>query len=277
MSEPKQSATYWGSPITIEHMHGSLKANLHFPPDFDGAATTKTYPAVLLLHGLGGNREEHNGIFIRTAATFALAGFIALRVDFRGAGETGGDTQDMTIESEVQDAADCIKHLLALPFVRREQLAILGLSFGGLAGAILAARRKDIAALVLWEAPYDMIATMKRLYGHVSVRSVRARGYLQAGMLKLSPAFFDTLEALDVDSTIAGYAGPVLIVQGVEDAVVPVDTAYHWRRGFTSTVTDVHLIQEADHAFTHEKWAWEAINHTLQWLQDKLGITNSQS
>lgn len=262
--------TIWGAPITVEHMHGSLKGNIHLPPDFN--PEKDKLPGILMLHGLGGNRDEHNGLFIRTAASLASAGMVALRVDFRGAGETGGDSIDMTVETQIQDSADAWEHLLNMNFVDKKRMAILGMSFGGLAGACMAGRRNDVAAVVLWEAPYDMIGVMKRLYGPLSFKAVRARGYLQAGMLQLSNAFFDTLEALNVDQTISQYTGPVLVVQGVEDKVVLVDTAYHWRRGFTSTETDVHLIQDADHAFTHEPWAWEAINHTVSWLQEKLNV-----
>jgi dipeptidyl aminopeptidase/acylaminoacyl peptidase len=176
----------------------------------------------------------------------------------------------MSIETEVQDAADALDHMKDLPFVDGNKLAVLGLSFGGLAGAICAARREDVKALVLWEAPHDMVATMKRLYGPLAVKGVRARGYLQAGMLRLGQCFFDTLEAIDVNKTIEHFARPVLVVQGVEDTVVPVDTAFVWKRGFTGTETKVHLIQQADHAFTQEPWAWDAIETTVSWLHQQL-------
>lgn len=261
--------TFWGAPVTIEHMHGSLKGNIHFPPDFSRDDPHK-YPAVLIVHGLGGNRDECNGIFIRAAASLALAGIIALRIDCRGAGETGGDTQLITIETEIQDATDALEHLAERTYVDKNRLGLLGFSFGGLAGACLAGRRDDVKALALWESPHDMIATMKRLYGSANVKAVRARGYLQAGLMRLGPEFFETLEALDVNATIEHFARPVLVVQGVEDTVVPVDTAFVWKRNFVGTQTEVHLIQHADHAFTQEAWAWDAIEATTGWFTKQL-------
>jgi dipeptidyl aminopeptidase/acylaminoacyl peptidase len=261
--------TFWGAPVTIEHLHGTLKGNVHYPPDFVSDGSVR-YPTVLMLHGLGGNRDEHNGLFIRTAASLALAGMIALRMDFRGAGETGGSTEDLTIETQIQDAVDSLEHLRELKFVDSDRLGVLGFSFGGLVGACLAGRREDIKALALWEAPHDMVATMKRLYGTANVKSVRARGYLQAGMFRLGAGFFDTLEALDVNATIEHFSRPVLVVQGVEDQVVLLDTAYAWKRNFVGTEVDVHLIQHADHAFTQEAWAWEAIETTVSWMHGKI-------
>lgn len=197
---------------------------------------------------------------------------IALRVDMRGSGETGGDQREMTIETQIEDTKNALEQLVDLPGVNPQRIAILGMSFGGLTAALYAARTDHVKALVLWEAVYDMVATMKRLYGTANVKAVRARtrDHLQAGMLQLSPQFFETLEAINVDNIIAKYNKPVLIVQGVEDTIVPVDTAYTWKRNYAATNTDVHLIQHADHAFTQESWAWEAIETTVTWLTEKL-------
>jgi pimeloyl-ACP methyl ester carboxylesterase len=258
-------STFFGKPVLIEHLHGNLQGNLHVPHDFK--EQKGYYPAVLLLHGFGGNRHEHGGLFIKTAASLARAGMVVLRFDFRGAGETGGSTRDITIKTQIQDAHDAFEHLLGYEFVNKRAVSVVGLSFGGLTAALLAGEREDVAALVLWEAVHDMKAVLKRLYGHLSLRAVRARGYMQAGMMQLGCGFFDTLDQLDVDGTAAKYAGPVLIVQGVEDTVVPVDTAYQWKRAFASTEAEVDLIPNADHAFTHDVWAWNAIDRTVAWLQ----------
>src|SRR5436305_1157500 len=110
-------------------MHGNLHASLHLPPNFK-KNPEKGYPAVLLLHGLGGNRHEHGGLFIKAAATLARAGMVALRVDFRGAGETGGCTREITIKTQVQDAQDAFEYLLAIPYVDARSVSILGFSFG---------------------------------------------------------------------------------------------------------------------------------------------------
>jgi alpha-beta hydrolase superfamily lysophospholipase len=258
--------TFWGMPITIEQLHGNLKANIHLPPE-DGEAPKNKYPAVLLLHGLGGNRHEHGGLFIKTAAALAQAGIVAMRIDFRGAGETGGSTREMTIASQIQDAADALDDLIEIRHVDPERLAVLGLSFGGLTAACLSAQRKDIVAMVLWEPVFDMKATMKKLYGPLSLRSIRSRGYMQAGMLELSESFFDRLDELTPELQSCDFAGRVLLVQGIADAVVPVDTAYQWRRHFRKTETEIHLIENADHAFTHEDWSWQAIDKSVRWLQ----------
>ena len=62
--------TFFGRPVLIEHLHGNLHGNLHLPPNFKQKEDSG-YPAILLLHALGGNRHEHGGLFIKLAAALA--------------------------------------------------------------------------------------------------------------------------------------------------------------------------------------------------------------
>jgi hypothetical protein len=195
---------------------------------------------------------------------------VALRFDFRGFGETGGSTRQISIETQIQDAADALVHLLEYPYVDKRRVALLGLSFGGLTAACLAGRRSDVAALALWEPVHDMKATMKRRYGSLPVKAVRARGYFNYGMVELGEHFITALDKLNVDKEVQNYANPVLIVQGVADSVVPVDTAFQWKRSFLSTEVEIDLLQEADHAFTADTHAWAAIDRTTGWLDQVL-------
>lgn len=261
--------TFFGQPLLIERLHGSLSASIHHPPDFDDA-TKNGYPAVLLLHGFGGNRHEHSGLFIKTAAALACAGMVALRIDFRGSGETAGNTREITINTQIEDAHDALDFLKNLPYVNEKRLGLVGFSFGGLTAAMTAGSRKDVESLVLWAPVYDMTSVVKRVYGGLSIRAVRARGYMQAGLVQLGPGFFDALEALKIDETVSRYDKAVLIIQGVADTVVPVDTAYQWKRSFVDTTVEIDLIQDADHAFTHEVWTNNVVKRTAGWFYSRL-------
>lgn len=227
------------------------------------------HPAVILMHGLGGNRHEHGGLFIKLASALARTGFIALRIDFRGSGETGGSTLDMSLSTQVQDALDAFDYLASHTQVDSESISMLGLSFGGLTAAI-AAQKRNVATLVLWEAAYDMLTSMKNCWGRLSLKSIRARGYMQAGMMQLSTTFFDELESINVAEEIKSFDKPTLVVQGERDSVVTVETAYQWKRSLVACQTDVELLPEAEHAFPCDDDAWKAINITVDWLQRQL-------
>jgi len=259
--------TFWGEPLVIQSNGMYMQANLHVPPSLGEG---KRCAAVALLHGLSGDRNEAYGLFVKTAAELALKDMIVIRFDSRGAGETGGSTLEITIETLLEDLHAVVEYLRQHPQVDSGRLGLLGLSMGGLVSACLTGQRDDIAALCLWEAPLDLMFTMTRLLGPHTVKSVHTKGYVQAGTIQLGPGFFDTLEGLDAAELVRDYDRPVLIVHGTADNVVPLETANQWRRSFTKTEAEVFLVEGGDHAFTRDSWSWPAITRTTDWFSEKL-------
>jgi pimeloyl-ACP methyl ester carboxylesterase len=271
------SRTFWGQRLEINLQEVSLAANLHLPPPELTAQSQAPVPVVIMLHGLGGNRHEASGNFIKAAATLALRRFVVLRFDFRGSGETGGTTRSITLAKQIEDTGhviDFVKRDLAqipdMPLLDHSKLTLLGLSMGALTAAAVSGRREDVHSLVLWQPPYDLTQTMARLFGPLSTTKVRARGYFQAGMLELSEEFFTCLENFSIAREVRSFDGPVLIINGKKDTVVPPETAKQWMEAFQQADLRVSMIDGADHAFTQDIWAWQAIGQTALWLEDKI-------
>ena len=132
----------------------SLASTLYVP---DGAPPAGGWPAVLLLHGLGGNRGSTNPI---AEQYLALAGYAVLTVDARGHGESGG--QSAVVGSrEVADYAAALAWLRARPGVSDTKVGAMGFSLGG--GSVwklLTAAGSRLAAAVpimTWTSLYDAL------------------------------------------------------------------------------------------------------------------------
>jgi pimeloyl-ACP methyl ester carboxylesterase len=214
------SRTFWGQRFEISLRDARLAANLHLPPDELLAGWSKPLPVVIMLHGLGGNRHESSGNFIKAAATFALSRFAVLRFDFRGAGETGGTTRSISLEKQIDDTGHVIEfvksdlaHMFEMPALNLNRICLMGLSMGGLTAAAVLGRRVDVCAAVLWEPPFDLMETIKRLFGPLSVNKIRTQGYFRAGMMELGPEFFECLENFSVAREVRSFDGPVLLVK----------------------------------------------------------------
>ena len=69
-----------------------------------------------MCHGLGGNRHEHNGIFTRTAASFASSNIGAVRFDFRGNGESDFESEFMNLVSMKEDIYSVIDKIHEFTF-----------------------------------------------------------------------------------------------------------------------------------------------------------------
>ena len=105
-------------------------------------ADNQPAPAVLLLHGAGGRKEDW-GIFV---TPLQEAGYTVLALDQRGAGVTGG-TVDWTLAR--QDALDVLAALGTTDGVDGRRLAVIGADVGATLGLVACAATPDCGAAIL--------------------------------------------------------------------------------------------------------------------------------
>src|SRR5687767_8455857 len=98
-----------------------MKKHVKISPDIIGVLTTpevlsnKLYPAILLLHGFGANKDEVGNTFVIAAEKLAEQNIISLRIDFSGFGDSPKPTTEITIDQLVKDANSALGYLLNLP------------------------------------------------------------------------------------------------------------------------------------------------------------------
>ena len=109
-------------------------------------------PAVILLSGPSvGDREGFAlgaPIFGQLAGSLAEAGFLAIRYDTRGHGQSGGRAESATISDYADDARAVFKWLEDREDVDPDHIALVGHGEGAWIALLTAAREKGIAAVV---------------------------------------------------------------------------------------------------------------------------------
>lgn len=114
------------------------------------------FPAVLLLTGSGlQNRDEEisgHKPFAVIADHLTKNGFIVLRVDDRGIGQTTGNMAGTTRDF-ADDANVSVDYLLRRPETNKKKIGLIGHSEGGMIAQIVAAERKDINFVVFLASP----------------------------------------------------------------------------------------------------------------------------
>jgi pimeloyl-ACP methyl ester carboxylesterase len=191
-------------------------------------------PAVLLLHGFTGSRDEleipsvKEGIFARAARIWATKGIASLRIDFRGNGDSEGKFEDMTMEGQVKDALAALDFLVSEGEVNKDKIALVGWSMGGAVAAAAAGRnRHRLGSVALWAPGSNMASSFALLFGPQLIRDgldavdepVIARlpwgkeVPIKAGLIR---SFF----AVDPAAEIGRYRGALLVAVGTEDTVV---------------------------------------------------------
>ncbi|MDO8836292.1 MAG: alpha/beta fold hydrolase [Vicinamibacterales bacterium] len=115
-------------------------------------------PAVVLVPGSGAvDRDETAygiSVFTQLASALADAGFIVVRYDKRGIGQSGGRQEAATIDDFAEDVRAVVNYLRKRKDVDEKRIAIVGHSEGGFTGMLAASRdKKRVAALVLVATP----------------------------------------------------------------------------------------------------------------------------
>ena len=137
------------SDVTIPASGFTIAGTLTLPP----APGRLRHPAVVLVVGSGPVDRDASvagiPIFSQLAGSLASQGFIVLRYDKRGVGQSGGRTETATLQDYAEDLIAVVKWMEKRDDVDRRRLAVAGHSEGAAVAMLAAAREKKIKALVL--------------------------------------------------------------------------------------------------------------------------------
>ena len=120
----------------------TLSGVLHVP---DGPASGERRPAFVVMHGFGGYKDgpEHRA----QARILCDWGYAALRIDFRGCGESEGERGRLIVEEEVRDAIAAVNFLAAHEAVDAARIGLYGDSMGACV-AFRAGTDERVAAVI---------------------------------------------------------------------------------------------------------------------------------
>ena len=115
------------------------------------------WPAVLLIPGPAAPERDGtlSGVPVlgQIAVALAESGFLVVRYDRRGVGQSGGRSESAGIEAYADDARSMVKHLDDRDDVNRKRITVLGHAEGGWTALIAAAQERRIDNLVLLGTP----------------------------------------------------------------------------------------------------------------------------
>jgi pimeloyl-ACP methyl ester carboxylesterase len=121
-----------------------------------GEPPTAGWPGVILLHGLGGSRQDTNQI---AENFFAGYGYAVLTYDARGHGQSGGD---VTIAGprEIADLRTLEAQFAELPEVDDQKIGAWGISYGGGQALLAALQGVPFKAIDVWQIWSDLWSSL---------------------------------------------------------------------------------------------------------------------
>ena len=178
-------------------------------------------PLVIMMHGFGGRMDAFpGGWFQEYADALTEAGFATLRFDFSGHGDSEGEFRDMTLFSEIEDAAAFLRYALTLPDVT--EIHLLGHSQGGVVAGMLAGYYHDKVSKLVMLAPAASLKTDAIEGTCMGVRydPQHIPEALQIGRSLTGGFYFRIAQTLPIHEVTAQFAGPALAVISGADGVV---------------------------------------------------------
>lgn len=250
-------------PIVLENMGQKIFGVIHVPEKTPA-------PFVLLCHGFTGTKIEPHRIFVNTASALTNEGIGALRIDFRGSGDSEGSFKDMTVEGEVSDAMVALEYLSKNEFVDREKIGILGLSMGGAVASLTSGRSPLIKSCVLWSAVCHFDIFFNR--PSEEVQKIKDYGdFIDLGGNPVGKRFLAEIMNIKPLEELKKRSIPVLIIHGSEDPLVPIQHAYDYYNGLKDThEVELEIIEGADHTFNSIEWEKKVIEKTVDWFKKTL-------
>lgn len=120
-----------------------LSAVLHVP---EGRRSDQPLPAFIVLHGFVGSKDESHAEI--QASMLEDMGYVALRFDFRGCGESEGERAQVRCFDQVVDTKNALTYLSTREEVDPGRIGVIGHSFGAAVAVYTAGIDSRLACVI---------------------------------------------------------------------------------------------------------------------------------
>lgn len=258
-------------------------------------------PAIIVLHGFGSNKNAEN--VLGPCSVLESLGYITLRFDFLGCGESDGLRGHLLCMDQVHNTQDALSFLTQHPNVNSKKMGLIGSSFGAAVAVYAAAIDTRVAAIIssggwghgerkfkgqhatpqAWEAFTDMLQRGKEHREKTGQSLMVPRmdivpipmglkrqivpGSLQEFTAETAQSMFD-FKAEEVVSQIS--PRPLLLLHSSADSVTPTEQSLEMFNK-AGKPTDLHLFGDTNHFMLAEgnQRVWNIVK---DWLAQYLPL-----
>ncbi|MCM8784720.1 MAG: alpha/beta hydrolase [Candidatus Omnitrophica bacterium] len=220
-------------------------------------AERNTSPGVILFHGFTGNKSESHFLFTKLARRLCKEGISVLRFDFYGSGDSEGDFEEMTLETEMEDGEKALQFLRTFNFIDKQKIGICGLSMGAVTATYVCSKFQEIKGLCLWSPlAFPKIIKKKILIKKIKEKIEKyGKCYIPGIGHYIGKGFVDSLERVALEDFVKKYKGKVFIIHTKDDASLDLKNSFFYFEKFykNSSSLKMLILDKGGHVFTVEE------------------------
>ncbi|WP_340006641.1 alpha/beta fold hydrolase [Paenibacillus sp. FSL K6-0276] len=260
--------------IVIRHNGEELTASIHYPIKEKGTSTRckDRLPLAVICHGFVGNRIGTDRIFVKAARELAQDGYMVIRFDYAGCGESSGNYGGEDMESMIAQTRAVLDYGISSADVDPQRVTLIGHSLGGAVALLTSIRDRCVKNLVLWASVGYPFNDIVKIVGRDAYdRSVKNGSADYVGY-SFTPVYFNSLAAFQPFQEASKFSGDVLVIHGTSDDVIPVDYAFLYQKLFWTRPEgrcDKEIIFQGDHTFSSGPAQQQLLKRTREWMNEQ--------
>nr|WP_319398874.1 alpha/beta fold hydrolase [uncultured Carboxylicivirga sp.] len=231
--------------VEIDGAVGKLDAVIQIPE----LKANQKCPVVILMHGIFSNKEFP--VLVEIANRLQENGIASIRFDFNGHGESEGDFINMTVPLEIKDAIAVFTYCKKLDFA--SSISIVGHSQGGAVASLVGGELTDAIKSIVLLAPAAVLEDQTKegkMMGNTFDPN-NIPDYIEVYNHKVGHDYLATAQQTNIYENAVKYEGPVCLIQGKADQIVPFSYSVKYNEGYKNST--LHLLDGENHLFQKDK------------------------
>lgn len=263
-------------PFFVQDKDHKLIGIIHKPINY-ATNVASSLPVVIICHGLKDSKYGKRGAFVRLAQKLSESGFVVVRFDFQGCGDSEGVWSHNLI-SDFDRNFDCVlKYVLDLPFVNTNKVSVFGHSLGAHTAIVAANKHPCIKTIILWSPvalgslwAYDFLVNFNSTEINSSSLSLPADADVNFFRHAFSAEFLYIEDAARLKNLSPHFS--VFHIHGEEDSITPIHHQFVFRYENMNSPRKIKYLslKNSLHSLSECTSLKETENEIISWLQEEL-------
>ncbi len=238
-----------------------LAASKHIPE--------KGRPVIVFFHGFTGHRIETGRLYVDLARTLCNSGFVCVRFDYRGHGESPFSFEEFSLDWAFEDAESTVEYILNN--MRNEvdvsRLGIIGFSLGGAVAIHIASKYPQLVKTMALLAP---ALSFRRIRDRLKTGIFQVKdGFAYFGAFRMRLENMLKMSEFDGLSLARRIKAPTLIVHCRDDNTIPYELSTEFYEKLAGEKKLI-LYNEGGHTFSNWHLRRTLEGKLVKWFKDTL-------